>query len=79
MPIYFCDPYSSWQKGTIENFNKQVRKYIPKGADISSYNEEYLKFIEDRLNGRFMSVLGYKTPTECQNEYRHNPKNKTTH
>lgn len=68
--IYFCDPYSSWQKGTIENYNKQVRKYIPKGADISQYDESYLQFIETRLNSRFMSVLDYKTPTECLKEHR---------
>lgn len=62
VPIYFCDPYASWQKGTIENYNRQVRKYLPKGADISQYNEQYLRFIESRLNSRFMSVVGYKTP-----------------
>lgn len=68
--IYFCDPYASWQKGTIENYNRQVRKYIPKGADISQYGEAYLKFIQDRLNRRFMSVVGYRTPAECLVEHR---------
>ena len=70
VPIYFCDPYSSWQKGTIENLNKQVRKYIPKGADISSYNDKYMQFVQDRLNSRFMSVLDYQTPSECLKGYR---------
>jgi IS30 family transposase len=65
VPIYFCDPYASWQKGSIENLNKHVRKYIPKGVDISQYGTEYIRFVEHRLNSRFMSVLGYKTPTEC--------------
>ncbi len=65
IPIYFCDPYASWQKGSIENLNKQVRKYIPKGADISQYGHEYIQFVQVRLNSRFMSVLGYKTPAEC--------------
>lgn len=76
--IYFCDPYASWQKGTIENFNKQVRKYVKKGADISQYSAKYLQFVEKRLNTRFMSVLGYKTPSECLNEHRQSSKNKTT-
>jgi transposase, IS30 family len=35
LDIYFCDPYSSWQKGGVENANKMIRKYIPKGSDIS--------------------------------------------
>lgn len=70
VPIYFCDPYASWQKGSIENYNKQVRKYVPKGADISTYDEAYLQFVEARLNSRFMSVLSYKTPAECLEEAR---------
>jgi transposase, IS30 family len=70
VPIYFCHPYASWQKGSIENFNRQVRKYVKKGADISQYSPEYLEFTATRLNSRFMSVLGYKTPQECLEEYR---------
>jgi IS30 family transposase len=76
VPIYFCDPYSSWQKGTIENFNKQVRKYVKKGSDISQYKDKYIRFVEYRLNSRFMSVLSYKTPAECLAEHRQDTKNK---
>ncbi len=76
VPVYFTHPYSSWQKGSIENFNKQVRKYIKKGADISQYDDTYLKFAASRLNSRFMSVLDYKTPQECLDEYRQGLKNK---
>lgn len=74
VPIYFCDPYSSWQKGSIENLNKHIRKYIPKSSDISQYNDSYIQFIEYRLNSRFMSVLGYQTPTECLSAHRKQPK-----
>ncbi len=70
VPIYFCHPYASWEKGSNENFNGVVRKYIPKGADISQYPDTYLQFVEDRLNDRFMDVLDYKTPRECLDEYR---------
>lgn len=70
VPIYFCDPYSSWQKGTVENYNKVVRKYIRKGADISQYSEAYIQFVEDRLNSRFMDVLDYRTPQECMGKER---------
>lgn len=73
VPIYFTEPYSSWQKGSIENYNKQVRKYVPKGADISQYSPEYLHMTESRLNDRFMKVLGYKTPKECLDEHRLKP------
>lgn len=77
VPIYFTHPYSSWQKGSIENFNKQVRKYVKKGADISQYNEAYLSFAASRLNRRFMSVIGYQTQQECLEAYRNKP-NKTS-
>jgi IS30 family transposase len=73
VPIYFCDPYSSWQKGSIENLNKHIRKYIPKSSDISQYDQEYIQFVQHRLNSRFMSVLGYKTPRECLVAFRANP------
>jgi transposase, IS30 family len=75
VPIYFCDPYSSWQKGSIENLNKQVRKYIPKGADIS---QEYIQLVQARLNSRFMSVISYKTPAECLTAHREHPEKETS-
>lgn len=70
VPIYFCDPYSSWQKGSIENYNKHVRKYVPKGTDISRYETDFLATTEARLNARFMRVLGYRTPAECLTAHR---------
>lgn len=79
VPIYFCHAYHSWEKGSIENYNKQVRKYIKKGSDISQYGDVYLQFVATRLNGRFMGVLDYKTPEESLSEYRKGAKNKTAH
>jgi transposase, IS30 family len=73
VPIYFCHAYHSWEKGSIENLNKQIRKYVRKGSDISQYNDKYLMFVTDRLNSRFMSVLDYKTPEECLTSYRQKP------
>lgn len=70
IPFYFCDPYSSWQKGGIENYNGQARKYIKKGSDISQYGEIYIQVAETKLNNRYMKVLGYKTPAEALREYR---------
>jgi IS30 family transposase len=70
IPFYFCHPYSSWEKGTIEHFNRQARKHIRKGSDISQYHEAYLALVEARLNSRYMAVLGYRTPTEALEEYR---------
>jgi IS30 family transposase len=70
VPFYFCDPYSSWQKGGVENYNGQARKYIKKGSDISQYGEVYIQMVETKLNNRYMKVLGYKTPAEVLEECR---------
>jgi IS30 family transposase len=62
--IYFCDPYSSWQKGTVENRNKIIRKFIPKGSDLRWYDEDDVKAVEDYLNDRYLKCLKYATPAE---------------
>ena len=70
VPFYFCHPYASWEKGSVENFNGQARKYIRKGSDISQYSQKYMRMAETQLNNRYMKVLGYQTPQECLEEYR---------
>lgn len=65
VPIYFCNPYHSWEKGSIENLNKFIRKFIKKGADLYLYTKDQLQDIEDLANNRYMQVLGYLTPEEC--------------
>lgn len=65
---YFCTPYSSWQKGGVENANKMIRQYILKGSDISSYSHQYVAMIIRRINNKPRKSLGYKTPTEVMIE-----------
>ena len=72
--IYFCNPYHSWEKGTIENTNKHVRKDIPKGSDISRYSKRFVRSVEDRLNRRFMEVTNHETPAEALERFRQQKK-----
>ncbi len=72
--IYFCHPYHSWEKGSIENANMEIRKFIPKGSDLSKHDEEFIQSVENHLNERFMKYLKYATPEEKLNEYRKNKK-----
>ena len=64
LPTYFCDPYSSWQKGGVENAIKMIRRFIPKGSDINDYSDEDVILILDILNSKPRKSLGYKTPKE---------------
>lgn len=77
--IYFCNPYHSWEKGTIENTNKQVRKDIPKGSDISRYSKRFIQKIEEKLNRRFMEVTGHETPSEALERMRKRKKRQMAH
>ena len=68
--IYFCHPYHSWEKGSIENLNGEIRKDIPKGSDLSNHSQAYLRVLEDKLNDRFMDCLNFATPKEKLLQYR---------
>jgi len=61
---YFCDPYSSWQKGSVENVNKMVRRYIPKGTDMVHVSQLHLDWIADRINKKPRKILGYRSAYE---------------
>lgn len=61
---YFCKPYSSWEKGGVENYNGLVRQYFPKGSDFSLISLERLSEVELEINQRPRNILNYKSPSE---------------
>ena len=61
---WFCDPKSPWQKGTVENTNNRLRRYLPRKSDPTALTNRYLKSICDRLNATPRKCLGYQTPAE---------------
>lgn len=67
--IYFCFPYHAWEKGQVENTNRWIRRYIPKGSNISKYSKRFIQKLEDKLNRRIMAVLEYMTPAEMLTRY----------
>ncbi len=70
---YFCEPYKSYQKGTIENGNKQLREWLPKHAPIDEISIRTVQSKLKLLNQRPMKCLGYNTPSEIFFRRRRSP------
>lgn len=62
--VYFTDSFSSWQKGAVENTNKLIRQYIPKGTDISSLTDGFIMKVQKKINTRPREKLKFSTPKE---------------
>ena len=64
MKIFFAHPYSSWERGTNENTNGLIRRYLPKGTDFNQIDEKLLMTIQEKRNNRPRKIIGFKTPQE---------------
>lgn len=67
--IYFADPFSSWQKGCIENTNKLIRQYIPKGTNLNTLKDDDILQIQYKINRRPREKLHFSTPKTCFFQY----------
>ena len=65
---YFCQPYHSWEKGGVENFNGLVRQYLPKGTNFLNISEASLADIEAELNQRPRKCLGFQSPDNLKHK-----------
>ena len=63
--VYFTHPYTSCEKGSIENHNGLIRRFLPKGKRIEDYSDEDLLAVELWANGLPRRILGYQTPDEA--------------
>ena len=64
VPVYFCNAYHSWEKGTVENTVGRVRRFLPKGMSLDTVNRKQIKLIELTLNNTPRKCLGFLTPCE---------------
>ena len=62
--VFFCHPYTSSEKGTVENRNRAIRRTVPKKTNLSQVSAETIQLIETKLRNRPMKCLGYRTPQE---------------
>jgi IS30 family transposase len=63
---YFTHPYSSQEKGSVENRIGQLRRFLPKGTDFSKISDQYIKTLENKLNNRPMRMFEYLTPAQVR-------------
>lgn len=66
---YFCDTYSSWQKGGVENLNGLIRQYFPKSCNLDHIPQEAIAMVEHLLNTRPRKKLNYLTPNQALERY----------
>ncbi len=64
IPTFFCDPYSSWQKGGVENGNKMLRRYFPKGTDFKEISQKEIDTAVQIINQKPRKILGYRSALE---------------
>ena len=64
MKVYFCDPYSPWQRGTNENTNGLLRQFFPKGTSFADISDDDLQNIVYLINNRPRKRLIFLTPFE---------------
>lgn len=64
VPSFFCRPYASWQKGSVEHANKMIRRYFPKGTDFRSVPQRELDRVVSVINRKPRRILGYCSALE---------------
>jgi len=64
---YFCTPFHSWEKGSVENGIGLIRRYLPKKTNFAIISRNRIRKIENLLNNRPRKCLNYKTPSEVFN------------
>jgi IS30 family transposase len=61
--VWFCDPHSPWQRGQVENLNRQWRFWFPRGTDLSGVEPAHADHVASIVNGQRRRSLGYQSPT----------------
>jgi hypothetical protein len=68
---YFCDPYSPWQKGSVENAIGRLRRFLPRKTDLASLPDKHFKALVSAYNNTPRKCLDFKTPAEAFCEVLH--------
>lgn len=64
IPTYFAHPYSSWERGSNENFNRLLRRELPKGRNLATYNDTELEAALTFINNLPRKLLDFKSAAQ---------------
>lgn len=67
--LYYCHPYSSWERGSNENCNRMVRRWWPKGTDFSTISVKAVRAVQKWINEYPRKILGWKSASKVFNEH----------
>lgn len=67
--IFYCHPYSSYEKGSIENNHELIRRVIPKGVSLTPYTQEELNLLCSHINSLYREGLDGKCPFDLIDDY----------
>lgn len=62
--VYYCHPYNACERGSNENANKLIRRWIPKGSHISEFTEQYIKDVQEWINTYPRKLFDYLSSAE---------------
>ena len=66
--VYYAHPYCSGERGSNENGNRLIRRFIPKGTDITQITEEFIQYIENWINNYPRAMFKYKSTNKILKE-----------
>ena len=61
---YFCNPYSSWEKWSIENFNRIIRRWFPKWTVFDAISHQKIRSVMNLINNTPREILGFLSPNQ---------------
>lgn len=63
--VWYCHSYSAWEKGSVENHNRMIRRFFPKGTDFSKISKKRIAAVQNWMNNYPRKILSWQTPNEA--------------
>ncbi|MCD8017398.1 MAG: IS30 family transposase [Oscillospiraceae bacterium] len=66
--VYYCHSYAAWEKGSVENHNRMIRRWFPKGTNFDRVTKKQIAFVQDWMNDYPRKILNWRTPNQVSAE-----------